>query len=98
MDKRMFHRAPAHHTITCSCCGDRVRVPARRRFLCDNCFLTGAGRKSQPYSATFDRKLTEWLVNHGLQGPDDLRFGVAARSLDLLSPEGVESGCLVSRR
>ena len=97
MDKRMFHRPPAHHTITCSCCGGRVRVPARRRFLCDDCFLTGPGRKSQPYTAAFDRKLTEWLVSNDLLGPDDLRFGLAARSLDLLPLDAGESDSLVSR-
>jgi hypothetical protein len=93
MDKRMFHRAPAHHTITCSCCGDRVRVPARRRFLCDDCFLAGPGRKGELYSATFDRKLTEWLVYKGLSGPDNLRFGKTG-SPDPLPLDAGESGSL----
>ena len=96
MDRRALHRAPAHHTITCSCCGDRVRVQARRRFLCDNCFLSGPGRKREPYLAAFDRKLTEWLVSNSLLAPEDLRFGNAARGLGILSPEAVESDNLVS--
>jgi hypothetical protein len=29
------------HTITCRCCETTVRVPIRRRFLCDECYRTG---------------------------------------------------------
>jgi hypothetical protein len=91
METPPFHRAPTHHTITCSGCQDTIRVPTRRRFLCDNCFYTGPSRKSEQYWPAFGRKRTDWLVQNRLRGDEEIRSEWNARRRDLPSSEKEDS-------
>ena len=63
MDKQ-GRRHDDYKVITCSCCGEKAKVPKTRRFLCETCF---SGHPKRIQWEVVNSALTNYLAKEGIQ-------------------------------